>query len=177
MATVKQKKELVAALADKLTSSQLAIFADYKGLNVADATALRVSFREAGAELRVAKNTLTKIAASQGGITGLDQLLVGPTIIAFGYQDPLVPAKLLNNFMKTNRSIEIKGGLLAGRLIGAREVRMLADLPSREVLLSQLLGGLQSPIAGFQSVLAGPIRKLVYALKAVQEQKAGAQPA
>ncbi len=107
----------------------------------------------------------------------MEQLLIGPTIIAFGYQDPAVPAKLLNNFIKTNRSLEIKGGLLEGRLINAREVRLLADLPSREVLISHVLGGLQSPIAGFQSVLAGPIRKLLYALKAVQEQKSGAQSA
>lgn len=172
MATIEKKKQLVADLQSKLTSSKVAVFADYRGLNVADATNLRVSFREAGAEILVAKNTLTSIAAKQGGIQGLDQLLTGPTIIAFGYQDPTVPSKLLNNFLKTKRSLEIKGGLLDGLLISAKDVKQLADLPSREVLVSQVMRGLQGPLAGLQTVLMGPIRKLAYALQAIQDQKA-----
>ncbi|MGD0622454.1 MAG: 50S ribosomal protein L10 [Thermacetogeniaceae bacterium] len=172
MATIDKKKQLVADLQSRLTSSKVAVFADYRGLNVANATALRVSFREAGAELMVAKNTLTKIAADRVGIQGLEQLLTGPTIIAFGYADQTTPSKLLNSFLRTNRSIDIKGGLLDGRVISARDVRVLADLPSREVLISQVMRGLQGPIAGLQSVLAGPIRKLVTALQAIQEQKA-----
>ncbi len=87
MATIDKKKQLVADLQSKLSSSKVAVFADYRGLNVASATALRVSFREAGAEVMVAKNTLTKIAADRVGIQGLEQLLTGPTIIAFGYAD------------------------------------------------------------------------------------------
>ena len=78
----------------------------------------------------------------------------------------------MNNFLKTKRSIEIKGGLLNGRVINARDVKVLADLPSRDVLISQVMRGLQGPIAGLQTVLAGPVRKLAYALKAIQEQKA-----
>jgi large subunit ribosomal protein L10 len=150
MATIK-KKQLVADLHSKLTSSSVAVFADYRGLNVADATALRVSFRKAGAELLVTKNTLTKIAADKGGIRGLEQLLTGPTMIAFGYDDVTSPSRLLNSFLRTNRSIEIKGGLLGGRVISARDVRALADLPSREVLISQVMRGLQGPIAGLQT--------------------------
>ncbi len=172
MATIEKKKQLVADLASKLTSSKVAVFADYRGLNVADATALRVAFREAGAEILVAKNTLTRIAAERGGIQGLEVLLTGPTIIAFGYTDLATPPRLLNNFLKTKRSLEIKGGLLEGRVISTRDVRLLADLPSREVLVSQVMRGLQGPIAGLQTVLAGPIRKLAYALKAIEEQKA-----
>jgi large subunit ribosomal protein L10 len=172
MATIEKKKQVVADLQNKLTSSKVAVFADYRGLNVADATELRVAFREAGAELVVAKNTLTRLAASKEGIEGLEPLLVGPTIIAFGYSDLTTPSKLLNSFLKTRRSIEIKGGLLEGRVIGARDVRILADLPSREVLVSQVMRGLQGPIAGLQTVLTGPIRKLVTALQAIEEQKA-----
>jgi len=172
MATIEKKKQLVADLKTKLASSKVAVFADYRGLNVSSATALRVSFRAAGAEVTVAKNTLTRLAADQVGIHGLEQLLTGPTIIAFGYADPVTPSKLLNSFLKTNRSIEIKGGLLDGRVISAKDVRTLADLPSREVLISQVMSGLQGPIAGMQSVLAGPIRKLITALQAIQEQKA-----
>lgn len=172
MATIEKKKQVVADLQNKLTSSRVAVFANYRGLNVADATVLRVAFREAGAELVVAKNTLTKLAASKGGIDGLEPLLTGPTIIAFGYADLTTPSKLLNNFLRTRRSIEIKGGLLDGRVIGARDVRILADLPSREVLISQVMRGLQGPIAGLQTVLTGPIRKLATALQAIGEQKA-----
>jgi large subunit ribosomal protein L10 len=176
MPTVK-KEQTVTELQSKLASSKVTVFANYRGLDVANATALRVSFREAGAEVLVAKNTLTKIAADQEGIHGLDQVLTGPTMIAFGYNDLTVPSKLLNSFLKTNRSLEIKGGLLDGRVISPGDVRVLADLPSREVLVSQVMRGLQGPIAGLQTVLTGPIRKLAYALQAVQEQKAGAQPA
>ena len=178
MASIEKKKQLVVDLQSKLTSSRVAVFADYRGLNVADATALRVSFRGAGAELLVAKNTLIKIAADRGGIQGLEQLLTGPTIIAFGYNDPTVPSRPLNSFLRTNRSLEIKGGLLEGRVISARDVKVLADLPGREVLISHVMRGLQGPIAGLQNVLVGPIRKLVTALQAVKEQKeSGAQPA
>jgi large subunit ribosomal protein L10 len=172
MATIEKKKQLVADLQSKLTASKVAVFADYRGLNVAHATALRVSFREAGAELLVAKNTLTKIAADKVGIHGLEQLLTGPTMIAFGYADQVTPSKLLNSFLRTNRNMEIKGGLLDGRVINAKDVRVLADLPSREVLVSHVMRGLQAPIAGLQSVLAGPIRKLMTALQAIEEQKA-----
>jgi len=166
------KPQIVADLAKKLKSSKAAIFADYRGLNVADATQLRKSFREAGAEIRVVKNTLTRIAADQSGFEGLNEFLTGPTAVAFGFQDPVVPAKLLMDFTKTNRNLEIKGGLVEGRVVGAREIKALADLPSREVLVSQVLRGLQGPLAGLSAVLQGPIRKLVYGLKAIQDQKA-----
>jgi large subunit ribosomal protein L10 len=176
MATVK-KRQVVADLQSKLTSSSVVVFADYKGLNVADATRLRASFREVGAELEVAKNTLIKIAADQGGIQGVEPLLSGPTIIAFGYDDLRAPSRVLNSFLKTNRTIEIKGGLLDGRVIGAKDVKSLADLPSKEILVSQVLRGLQGPIVGLQTVLTGPMRKLATALQAIQEQKANAQSA
>ncbi len=167
-----EKAQIVADLAEKLKTSKAAIFADYRGLNVADATALRKSFREAGAEIRVVKNTLTRIAADKAGFKGLDGFLTGPTAIAFGFQDPVVPAKLLMDFTKTNRNLEIKGGLVEGRVVGVGEIKALADLPSREVLISQVLRGLQGPLAGLSAVLQGPIRKLVYGLKAIQDQKA-----
>lgn len=172
MAKIEEKKQVVEELEKKLRESKAAVFANYRGINVADATGLRKSFREAGAEFRVVKNTLTLRAARQCGIEGLEQILEGPTAVAFGYHDPVTPAKLLINFSKTNRNIEIKGGIVEGRVVGFNEIKFLADLPSREVLLSQMLRGMVGPLAGLGSVLQGPLRKLVYALKAIQEQKA-----
>lgn len=166
------KAQIVADLTEKLKTSKAAIFADYRGLNVAEATELRRSFREAGADVRVVKNTLTRIAADRAGFEGLERFLTGPTMIAFGFQDPVVPAKLLMDFNKNNRPLEIKGGLVEGRLVGVNEIKTLADLPSREVLISQVLRGLQSPLVGLAGVLQGPIRKLAYCLKAIQDQKA-----
>ncbi|MGB9792556.1 MAG: 50S ribosomal protein L10 [Thermacetogeniaceae bacterium] len=167
-----EKAQIVAELTEKLKTSRAAIFVDYRGMNVAEATELRRSFREAGAEVRVVKNTLTRIAAERAGLEGLDGFLTGPTMIAFGFHDPVIPAKLLIDFSKNKRPLEIKGGLVEGRVVGVNEVKALADLPSRDVLISQVLRGLQGPLYGLVGVLQGPIRKLVYCLKAIQDQKA-----
>lgn len=172
MLKLEEKKRVVAELEAKLKSSRVAIFTDYRGLNVAEANQLRKSFREAGSEFRVVKNTLIRLAAQQGGIDGIDRFLTGPTAVAFDFRDPVVPAKLLMDFTKTTRSLDIKGGLVEGRLVGFEEIKYLADLPGREVLISRVVGGFLSPLVGLSSVLQGPLRKLVYALKAVQEQKA-----
>lgn len=169
---IDEKKKVVTELETKLKSSKAAIFTDYRGLNVTEATQLRRLFREAGVEFRVVKNTLTRIAAKQSGIQGIDQFLTGPTAIAFGFHDPIVPAKLLFDFAKANRNLGIKGGFVEGRVVGSKEVRFLADLPGREVLVSQLLRGLQCPLAGLQAVLQGPLRKLVYVLQAIQDREA-----
>lgn len=95
----------------------------------------------------------------------------GPTAIAFGLEDPVAPAKVLMDFAKKNKNFEIKGGLIEGKVVGFAGVKTLADLPSREVLLSQVLAGFNAPLTNLCSVLQGPMRKLVYALRAVQEQK------
>jgi large subunit ribosomal protein L10 len=169
---LEEKKKVVAEIEEKLKSAKSAIFADYRGLNVAEATQLRRKFKEAGAEFRVVKNTLTRIAASRSGIEGLDEFLFGPTAIIFGFEDPVIPAKILVQFIKENQKLEIKGGLVEGKVVKAAQVRSLADLPSKEVLISRVIGGLQAPIAGLQFVLKGPLQKLVYALRAIEEQKA-----
>lgn len=172
MAGIDEKKKVVAELEEKFKSSKAAILTDYRGLKVADATLLRRTCREAGVDFRVVKNTLTQIAADNSGFQDLKKLLTGPTAIAFGLEDPVAPAKTLINFLKTNRSLEIKGGLVEGRIVGVPEIKALADLPGRDVLISRVMGGLNGPLTGFITVLQGPIRKLVYALNAVKEQKA-----
>ncbi|MGB4503303.1 MAG: 50S ribosomal protein L10 [Syntrophaceticus sp.] len=172
MASLDEKKKIVAELEEKLKTSKAAVFTDYKGIKVDEATNLRRSCRDAGVEFKVVKNTLTKIAAENSGIPDISQFLEGPTAIAFSLEDPVAPAKTLMDFVKKNRKLEIKGGLIEGEVVGSSSIKALAELPSRDVLVSMVLRGLNGPLTGLCGVLQGPIRKLVYALKAVQDQKA-----
>jgi len=171
--TKQQKEVFVEAVYEKMQSCKSAILADYRGLTVAAVTELRNKLRESNSDLKVAKNTLIKIAVDKIGIEGLDPYLEGPTAIAFGYDDPVAPAKILSEFARTNKELEIKGGVLEGRVITAEGVKGLASLPSREVLLAKVLGGMQAPLNGFANVLQGNIRNFVYVLEAVRKQKAG----
>lgn len=171
-ANVEAKQPIVQELKTKLETAKISVLADYRGLNVAQDTELRRRLREAGVEYRVVKNTLTRLAANQLGLQELDAYLEGPTAIAFSVEDPVAPAKVLAEFAKTNKALEIKAGILEGKIIDINGVRALAELPSREVLLSKVLGGMQAPLYGFANVLQGNLRNLVYVLEAVREKKA-----
>ncbi len=171
--TREEKQKVVEDLIEKFKSSKVAVMANYRGLDVAAMTSLRRRLREAGSELKVAKNTLARIAAREAGLEGLDVYLEGPTAIAFGLTDPVAPAKILSEFMRDYKQLEIKGGIVEGKMIEPKEVRRLADLPAREVLLGRVLGGIQAPLYGLVSVLQGNLRNLVYALEAIRKQKAG----
>lgn len=171
MATA-QKEATVNLLKEKLQESQGAILADYRGLNVSEVTELRSKLREANVEFKVAKNTLTKRAADEVGIEGLDPFLEGPTAIAFGMEDPVSPAKILSEFAKDHKALEIKAGILEGKVIDIEAIKALAELPSKEELIAKVLGGMQSPLYGFAGSLQGLLRNLVYVLSAVQEKKA-----
>ncbi len=166
-----EKAAVVAEIKERLEKVQGAVLADYRGLNVAEVTELRRQLRTAGVEYKVLKNTLTIRAARELGLEDLVPLLSGPTAIAFGYTDPVVPAKIISDFAKTRPNLEVKGGLLEGKVLSASGVKALADLPSREVLLSQVVRGMQAPIAGMVNVLQGTIRNCVYVLEAVRKQK------
>jgi large subunit ribosomal protein L10 len=168
------KVAVVDEISEKLAKSQVVIITDYRGLNVQQITDLRAKLREAGIEYKVVKNTLTKLAADKNSIEGLDVYLEGPSALAFGYDDPVVPAKILSEFAKTNPALEIKVGVLEGKVIGPEGVKQMADLPSKEVLLAQVVGGIQAPITGFVIVLAATIRGLVNALDAIRKQKEAA---
>lgn len=175
MPNIQAKEPVVKEIKEKLEASQGAVLTDYRGLDVAEVTELRNKLRDAGVEFKVVKNTLTRIAANQIGLEGLDPYLEGPTAIAFGLNDPVAPAKILSDFAKAHKDLEIKAGILEGRVIGIDGVKALADLPSREVLLAKVLGGMQAPMYGFAGVLQGTLRSLVYALNAVREKKAAAE--
>lgn len=165
------KVAAVAEIKDKLSRAQGAVITDYRGLNVSQVTELRKKLREAGVEYKVVKNTLTIRAAEESGLNDVVPLLTGPTAIAFGYEDPVVPAKVISDFAKSNKDLEVKGGLLEGQVLDIDAVKALADLPSREVLLGQVVRGMQAPISGMVNVLQGSIRNVVYALEAVRKQK------
>ena len=168
------KKGVVAEIAQKLEKAQGVVLLDYRGLTVGEVTALRKKLREAGVEYRVLKNTLVKLAADQVGIEGLEAYLHGPTAVAFGYDDPVMPAKILADFVKAAKKTEIKSGLVGKDVISAAGVADLANLPSKEVLVAKLLGTMNAPATRLASVLNGPMRALAIALGAIAEQKQSA---
>ena len=165
------KEQTVQDITEKLQESVTAVITDYRGLNVAQATKLRNELREANIDYKVLKNTLTKIAAKNVGLEGIDQYLEGPTAIAFSTEDPVAPAKILAKFAKDNKDLEIKGGVLEGKVVSLEQIKALADLPSREELLAQVLRGIQSPLTGMANVLAGPLRNMANVLGAVRKEK------
>lgn len=166
-----EKAGKVAELKDLLTSSKGVVLVDYCGLTVAEDTELRSKMREAGVKYMVAKNTFIRIAAQEAGIEGLDAYLEHNTAVAFSAEDPVAPAKILNDFSKDHKALEIKAGILDGKVIGLDEVKAVAELPSREELLAKLVGSMQAPISGLVNVLQGTIRNFVYTLEAVQQKK------
>lgn len=165
-----EKVAAVAELKTKFSKAKSVVLADYRGLNVAQATKLRRKLRENGVEFKVVKNTLAAIAAQEAGIEGLDPLLVGPIAIAFS-SDAVAPAKHLNDFAKENKQLDIKGGVLEGVVIDLAKVKALADLPSREVLLAQVVGGMQAPLYGLGFVLSATLRGFANAVDALRRQK------
>ncbi|ABZ83944.1 50S ribosomal protein l10 [Heliomicrobium modesticaldum Ice1] len=176
MANKQQKAAQLAEIRETMGKAKSCVLADFRGMTVKEATELRNEFRKVGVEFKVCKNTLTRIVANELGIQGLDPYLEGPTAIAFGIEDPVAPAKVLTEFAKTtkNKNFAIKAGVVEGKVITVDGVKALADLPSREVLLAQVLAGIQGPLVGLVNVLQGPIRKLGYALEDLRKQKESA---
>ncbi len=169
------KQQTVADIKSKFERAGSVVLVDYRGINVEQVTELRKQFRNAGVEYVVLKNTLVKRALGELNIEGLDALLEGPSAFAFGYQDPVAPAKVLNDFItktKTDR-LKIKGGLVDNRAIDVAGVKALADLPPKEVLIAKMMGSLNAPITNFVGVLSATLRSLVYAIDAIRKQKGG----
>jgi large subunit ribosomal protein L10 len=163
---LQEKQEIVAEVVGKLRDSASTVVTDYRGLNVAKVTELRKKLRESGVEFQVLKNTLLRRATEQAELTDLDEYLVGPTAIAFSKDDAVSAAKVLSEFAKKNEHLKIKGGVVEGKVVGFDDIKALADLPSREGLLSMLL-----------SVLQAPVRNFALAVKAVADKDGEAQEA
>ncbi|GGG90595.1 50S ribosomal protein L10 [Paenibacillus radicis (ex Gao et al. 2016)] len=157
---IQEKQQAVETISAKLRESTSTVVADYRGLNVAQVTELRKQLREAGVEFQVLKNSLVRRATEAAELAELNEILVGPTAIAFSNGDAVAPAKILNDFAKKNDALKLKGGVVEGKVVGHEQIKALAELPSRDGLLSMLL-----------SVLQAPVRNFALAVKAVGEQK------
>lgn len=155
-----EKAKIVDVIAEKLKNSKSSVVTDYRGLNVAEVTELRKQLRDNNVEYKVLKNTLLRRATEKTDYTALDEVLTGPTAVAFSPEDAVVAAKVINEFAKKHKALEIKGGIVEGQVMNAEQMKDIASLPSREGLISMFL-----------SVLQAPIRNFALAVKAVAEDK------
>ena len=148
------KEAKVAEIKEKLEKSKAVILSKYQGLSVEEDTTLRKNLREAGVEYKVYKNTLVILAAKELGLDGIVEYLEGPVSIAFSYEDSALPARLLNDFAKDHKKLELKAGIVEGEIYGENEIKQIATIPSKEVLIAKLLGSIKSPISSFARVLS-----------------------
>jgi len=168
------KYEQVDELKGRLARTQAIFACEYRGMTVAQITALRAQVRAAGGEMKVAKNTLMRIAMEQEGFIPFpDDMAFGPNVFALAYGDPVAVAKALRDFAKerTNKFFVLKGCVLGQTLLDATQIGALADLPSKEVLIGQVVRTIAAPIAGLLTVLSGPARGLVTCLSQIKEKK------
>ena len=169
-----EKEETVKALNERFSKAKALVLTDYRGLDTAAMNALRAQLREASVEYRVVKNTLMSRASDGTDAALLKDYFVGPSAVAMSYEDPIAPAKVLVKFSKENQKLEVKAGVLAGKVIDVEGIKRLADLPPRDVLLSQLLSVFNGPARSFVSVLSGVPRKLLGVLNAIKAEKESA---
>lgn len=165
-----EKEQVVDEVRQELQKASVVIVTRYRGLKVADMTRLRRELHASGSQYRVIKNTLARRAAQGTSFEGLTQFMTGPTGIAIS-TDPVAPAKVLETFAKKNPLLEVVGGVLNGTVINAAGISELAKLPSREVLIAQLLGTMIAPIQSFVGVLVAVPASLVRVLDRVRESK------
>ncbi len=156
------KQAVVAGIREKMAAAKSIVIVDYRGLTVAEVTELRNQCRAAGVEYAVLKNTMVNLAAKELGINGLDDYLKGPTAVAFGMTDAVAPAKVLTDFIKKAKKVEVKCGVLDGQILNAAGVEALAAIPSREVLLAKVMGSMMSAVS-----------KFVYVVEALRKKQAG----
>ena len=170
--TKKRKKELVEVFAEKLQKSKAAVFTDYKGLTVEEINEVRNNLRDKGIEFKVIKNTLFGLAVKKVKLdVDSKEFENHPVAVAFGYDDEVAPAKVVFNFAKNHESLEIIGGILEGKSIDANSVKSLAQVPSREELLVQMIGSINAPVSNFVGVMHANLRNVVGVLNAIKESK------
>ena len=170
------KRETVAELREELANARTMIVSEYRGLSVKEFAEIRRSLRKQDVSYRVVKNRLMRIAAADSVGEALSPLLVGPTAIAFGNDEAGTAKAVIDATRPYNKIVRITGGVLGGKAIDAESVTRLATLPSREVLLAKLAGGMQAPVATLAGLLAAPLRNLGYALALLAEQKQNQSP-
>ena len=168
---LEEKKKQVADLAEELRAARTGILVDYKGITVEEDTKLRKELRESGSHYKVVKNTLLSLALKEAGIEGMDSVLEGTTAVAVHSEDYVAPAKILGKFADKNEKFTIKAGFIDGKVVSIDQVKTLASLPSKEILVAQALRGLNGPISGLVTVLNGTLKGLVVALNAIAEKQ------
>jgi large subunit ribosomal protein L10 len=169
-----KKTQIIDSLRETFSRCSIGVLTDYRGLSASEMTILRRKLRELGIEYRVVKNTLARFAAERVSRADLAGSFEGPVAIAFGYGDIVEPAKALADYIRTSKSsLTIKGGFLSDRLLTSGEVSVLSTIPSREILLAKVLGGMQSPIATLVNCLAAPIAGMARILQARIKQLEG----
>jgi large subunit ribosomal protein L10 len=169
-----RKIKIVGDLTDKVSRARSIYFTEYKGLTVAELTELRRQCRQKNVDYLVCKNTFSRRVLTEQGFQDALKHLDGPTALAFGYQDPAVPAKVLSDFAAKNDKLILKGGVFEGKFITAKDIQAIKDLPSREVALAMLLGVMNAPVQGVYNVFAGMLRDLVSVIDQIIEQKKAA---
>jgi len=173
----REKERVVSELHQKLQNIRAVILTDYRGLNVEEITRLRRQLQKVSVEYRVVKNTLMRLASKGTGLEGLSDFFVGPTAMAVSNDDPLAPARVLLEFSKETPLLEIRGGLIEGRVVGPREIEGIAKLPGREVLLGNLLRVLVGGQFRLVNTLSSHIRRLVQVLEVIRIARKGEEKA
>lgn len=168
------KEKMKEEVKEALTKAELVVVTDYRGLNVQTMNDLRRQLSKEDCQFRVTKNTMNRWACREAGYEELEELFEGPTAIAYAEGDPVAAAKIFNDFIKENEALAIKGGMLSGMLVNPGRIKELGEIPSREVLLSKVVGGVQAPIQGLAGALSGTLRQLVGTIDAVRQQKESA---
>lgn len=173
--TREAKEQAVAQLSTELGRIKLAVMTDYRGLTVREVEELRATLREQGMTYRVTKNTLLRLAARQTeALKDLEPTaFTGPMALALGFDDEVAPARVIFQYAKTHKALEIVGAITSdGQLLSGPEVKALAQLPTREQLLGQVVGTIAAPLTGFVGVMAGNVRSIINILNALQEKRA-----
>jgi large subunit ribosomal protein L10 len=171
-----EKQEVIDRLRERFQGSSSVICVDFRGVNVEKITQFRRQLRQVSGDYRVVKNTLTKRAIKETSFKEIDQFLVGPTGVVFCPGEPMEPAKIVTRFVEeTNGALQIKGGVVDGTVCDAQDIRKVATLPSRQELLAQFVGALQSPIVGLVGTLEGIIREFVYTLQAIADKQTNSE--
>lgn len=171
---LEQKQKIVEELSDKFRKSKVLIITDYKGLNVTTLNELRRKLREFDIEYRVVKNTLLARAADDTDVAKIKDAFKGPSAIAMSFEDPVSPAKVLTKFAEENKKLEIKMGVMGARVLNIDDIKALSSLPSREVLLGQVLSSMIAVPTGLVSALSNIPRKMINVIQAIKEQKEAA---
>lgn len=165
-----EKVAVVDEVRERLSSSSAVLLTEYRGLKVGELAELRRSLRAAGGDYKIYKNTLVRFAARELEIDGVEEMLVGPTAVAFVEGDVAAVAKALRDYSRTNPNLVVKGGVLGSKALSADDAKALAELPSRDVLLARFAGGLAAPLQQFAGLLQALPRNLAYGLKALIDQ-------